>query len=343
MAVSQKVISKNWSDLIKPSKVDVKSKSKNKATFVVEPLERGFGTTLGNSIRRILLSSIRGAAITLVKIEGAMHEFSTVDKVREDIVNIILNLKQVAILSYVSEPQKARINVKGPAVVKAGMIEGSTNFAVVNKDFIIAHVEEGGHLNMELTITTGKGYVPASQNKPEGLAIDYIPIDAIFSPVTQVSFKVEEARVGQVTDYDKLTLTVETNGAITPEDSLSIGAAILQDQVRAFITLEQNEHKDKELKEEKLPFSPNLLKKVSDIELSVRSANCLQNDNIIYIGDLVRKSEAEMLKTPNFGRKSLNEIKFVLGEMGLRFDMKIDGWPPKNIEDLAKKYEDPYN
>ena len=196
---------------------------------------------------------------------------------------------------------------------------------------------------MELTISTGKGYVPAAQNKPEGSSIDIIAIDSIFSPVTQVSFKVEEVRVGQVTDFDKLTLNVETNGAISPEDALSVAASILQDQVRPFIMLEQSEAKEKEHKEEKLPFSPNLLKKVSDIELSVRSANCLQNDNIIYIGDLVRKTEPEMLKTPNFGRKSLNEIKQVLSEMGLKFGMEIDGWPPKNIEELAKRYEDPYN
>lgn len=337
------MLSKNWMELTKPSNVNFNPGSNPavSGTVVVEPLERGFGVTLANSLRRILLSSLQGAAITAVKIEGAVHEFDSLEGVKEDTTDIILNLKEVVLSMQSSERKRVTIEAKGPCVVTAGMIKSGPEVQVINPDHVICHLNENATFVAELTVETGKGYVPASQNRPKDAPIGLIPIDAIFSPVRQVAYKIENSRVGQITDYDKLYLDIETDGSVTPEMSVALAARILQDQLQVFINFEEVEE-DGAGEEEQLKFDRNLLKKVDELELSVRSQNCLKNDNIVYIGDLVRKTEGEMLKTPNFGRKSLNEIKEVLAGMGLRFGMEVDGWPPENIEELARKFEDPY-
>jgi DNA-directed RNA polymerase subunit alpha len=335
------MIAKNWRELIKPSKVNFKEHTNKKAEVVIEPLERGFGLTLGNALRRVLLSSLQGAAVTAIKIDGVLHEFSAIPGVREDVTDIVLNIKSINFIAHSPEKKTLRLKATGPKTITAGDIEETANVEVVNKEQVICNLEAGASVNMELTVETGKGYVPASLNKPADAAIGIIPVDSLFSPVEKVSYRVEQARVGQVTDYDKLILTVETNGSVKPEDAVAYSAKVLQDQLNVFINFEEVEEIS-EVKDE-LPFNKNLLRKVDELELSVRSANCLKNDNIVYIGDLVRKTEAEMLRTPNFGRKSLNEIKEVLSDMGLRFGMDIPGWPPENIEELAKKYEDPFN
>lgn len=336
------MIAKNWTELIKPSKVDVnETKAEQRSVITIEPLERGFGITLGNALRRVLLSSLQGAAVNAIKIDGVLHEFSPLPGVREDVTDVILNLKTLAIRAGSVEKQRLVLKADGPCTVTAGMIDCPADLEIINKDTKICELDKDGSLHIEMTVESGKGYVPAAQNRQQDNAIGVIPIDALYSPVRQVSFKVEEARVGQVTDYDKLILSVETDGTITPENAVAFAAKIIQDQLQVFINFDEVEEVEEE-KEPDLPFSPNLLKKVDELELSVRSANCLKNDNIVYIGDLVRKTEAEMLKTPNFGRKSLNEIKEVLASMGLRFGMEVDGWPPENIEELAKRYEDPF-
>lgn len=336
------LIAKNWRELIKPSKVDFKEQSNKKAEIIIEPLERGFGLTLGNALRRVLLSSLQGAAVTGVKIDGVLHEFSSVQGVREDVVDVILNIKSLNIISHSASRKTLKLKATGPCVVTADMIEDNSDIEVINKDLVICHLDAGATLDAELFVETGKGYVPAAYNKPADAPIGLIAIDALYSPVQKVSYKVEEARVGQVTDYDRLIFTVETNGTVKPEDAIAFAAKILQDQLQVFINFEEVEEVEEKEKDE-LPFNKNLLKRVDELELSVRSANCLKNDNIVYIGDLVRKTESEMLRTPNFGRKSLNEIKEVLSEMGLRFGMEVAGWPPEDIEELSKKYEDPFN
>lgn len=337
------MISKNWQDLIKPSKVQIEpgADANVRACVVVEPLERGFGLTLGNALRRVLLSSLQGAAVTSIKIDSVVHEFSSMDGVREDVTDIVLNLKCIVIRMESLERKRVSLDVTGPCEVTAGMIETGPEIEIVNKDLVICTLDKGYRFHAELTIEIGKGYVPASQNRPVDAPIGLIPVDALFSPVKQVTYKVDNSRVGQVTDYDKLFLDVETDGTITPDMSVALAARILQDQLQTFVSFEEVEEK-KEEEEEELKFDKNLLRKVDELELSVRSQNCLKNDNIVYIGDLVRKSEAEMLKTPNFGRKSLNEIKEVLANMGLRFGMEVDEWPPENIEEMAKRFEDPY-
>ncbi len=337
------MISRNWHELIKPSKVQVEhdGDSETKAVIVVEPLERGFGITIGNALRRVLLSSLQGAAVTAIKIESVQHEFDTIDGVTEDVTDIVLNIKSIVVKMNTSEKKRVYINAVGPCVVTAGMIECSSDVEIVNKDLVICNLNSGHKFNAEFTVETGKGYVPASNNRPEDAPIGLIPVDSLFSPVRRVSYKIDSSRVGRVIDYDKLYLDVETNGTITPEMSVALAARILQDQLNTFISFEEVAEEEL-VEEETLAFDRNLLKKVDELELSVRSQNCLKNDNIVYIGDLVRKSEGEMLKTPNFGRKSLNEIKEVLASMGLRFGMDVDGWPPENIEDLAKRFEDPY-
>ncbi|MEI6730032.1 MAG: DNA-directed RNA polymerase subunit alpha [Pseudomonadota bacterium] len=338
------MISKNWQDLIKPSKLEVDFAKNNSsiATIVAEPLERGFGNTLGVALRRILLSSLQGAAVTAIKIEGVLHEFSSVPGVREDVVNIILNIKELRIKALSHEKKRVTLNAVGPCEVTAGMIEVPHDLEIINKDHVICTLDKGAKLNMEMIVEIGKGYVRASQNRPEDAPIGLIPIDALFSPVRKVSYKIDHSRVGQVTDYDKLSLSIETDGTVTPEDAVAFSARILQDQLRLFINFDEQVVEDKKDEKSELKFSPYLLKKVDELELSVRSANCLKNDNIIYIGDLVQKTEGEMLKTPNFGRKSLNEIKEVLVAMGLKFGMEVAEWPPENIEELARKFEDPY-
>lgn len=334
------IIAKNWRELIKPSKVNFKEHSNRKAVIVIEPLERGFGLTLGNAIRRVLLSSLQGAAVTAVKIEGVLHEFSSISGVKEDVVDIILNIKSLNFISHANDRKILKLKASGSKTVTGADIQETADVQVANKDQVICHLDSGAEIDMELIVDTGKGYVPAAQNKPKENQIGLIPVDALYSPVTKVSYKVEETRVGQVTDYDRLILTVETNGTVKPEDAIAFAAKIIQDQLQVFINFQEVEEV-KEIRDE-LPFNKNLLKKVDELELSVRSANCLKNENIVYIGDLVRKTEGEMLRTPNFGRKSLNEIKEVLTDMGLRFGMEVPGWPPENIDDLAKKYEDPF-
>jgi DNA-directed RNA polymerase subunit alpha len=342
---------KNWQELKKPNALEVKpgNDPKRRATFIAEPLERGFGLTLGNALRRVLLSSLQGAAVTSVKIENVLHEFSSLAGVREDVTDIVLNVKQIALKMQGEGAKRLQLSATGPAEVKAGDIAVTGDIEVMNKDLVICHLDEGASLNMELTVDTGKGYVPAVANRPVDAPIGLIPVDSLYSPVRQVSYKVDNARIGQELDYDKLSLSVETDGTITPEDAVAYAARILQDQLALFVHFEDvapmgaspmigmasapaDEGDTNQL-------NRYLLKKVDELELSVRSANCLKNDNIIYIGDLVQKTEAEMLRTPNFGRKSLNEIKEVLSSMGLRLGMDIPGWPPENIEEMAKKLE----
>ncbi len=334
------MIQKNWQELIKPTNLDVTSlDGENKAKIVVEPLERGFGLTLGNAIRRVLLSSLQGGAVTSIKIDGVLHEFSVVPGVREDVTDIVLNIKGLAVAVH-SEGQKTMtLKAEGPCEVTAAMIDTGHDVEIMNPDLVICNLDAGAKINMEMTVGTGKGYVPAALNKASDAPIGVIPVDAIYSPVRKVSYKVENTRVGQATDYDKLTLIVETNGVVSPEDAVALAARILQDQLKPFINFDEPEA-EVEAEKEELPFNRNLLKKVEELELSVRSANCLKNDNIVYIGDLVQKTEAEMLRTPNFGRKSLNEIKEVLAKMGIHLGMDTPGWPPENIEELIRRCDE---
>jgi DNA-directed RNA polymerase subunit alpha len=338
------VIQKNWQELIRPTKLDVKQsdEDKNRAIIEAEPFERGFGLTLGNSLRRVLLSSLQGAAVTAIQIEGVLHEFSSIAGVREDVTDVILNVKNIAVKMEVEGPKRLSLDVTGPEVVTAGMIEEISGVEIMNPDLQLCHLDAGATLKMEFIVNTGKGYCVAAVNRPDDCPIGLIPIDSIFSPVKKVAYKVENARVGQVTDYDKLLMTIDTDGTVTPEDAVAYAARILQDQLKTFINFEEPETVQEDKKEDELPFNKNLLRKVDELELSVRSANCLKNDNIIYIGDLVQKTEAEMLRTPNFGRKSLNEIKEVLSQMSLHLGMDVPEWPPENIEDMAKKIEEPF-
>jgi DNA-directed RNA polymerase subunit alpha len=339
------VIERNWRSLIRPEKLEVEPAGADPsrfATVVAEPLERGFGMTLGNALRRVLLSSLQGAAVTAVRIDGALHEFSSLQGVREDVTDIVLNVKQLAIRMQGEGPKRLQLTASGPGEVTAGQIQTTGDIEIANPDLVLCALDEGAKLSMELTVNTGKGYVPAAQNRPEDAPIGLIPIDAIYSPVRRVAYRVEPTRVGQVTDYDKLVLTVETDGTVLPDDAVALAARILQDQLQLFINFDEPRQRVVEEVRDDLPFNRNLLRKVDELELSVRSANCLKNDNIVYIGDLVQKTEQEMLRTPNFGRKSLNEIKEVLTSMGLSLGMTVPGWPPENIEDLAKKLEEPF-
>jgi DNA-directed RNA polymerase subunit alpha len=333
-------IQANWKELIKPSKVAMSASGdgKKSATFTIEPLERGFGHTLGNALRRVLLSSLQGSAITQVQIDGAVHEFSPLPGVLEDVTEIILNLKALAIRSHASEPKTIFLRKKGAGPVTAGDIEGTHDIDIIDPSHHIATLSEKGELNIALVVGTGKGYSPAAERKDEERQPGTILIDAIYSPIRRVSFKVDNARVGQVTDYDKLVMEVESNGVVAPEDALAFAARILQDQLAVFINFEDIADESGR-RDDIIDINPHLLMKVDELELSVRSANCLKNENIVYIGDLVQKSEGEMLKTPNFGRKSLNEIKELLGQMGLGLGMRLENWPPENIEDLARRMD----
>ena len=337
-------IQKNWQELIKPNKLEISlgDDPKRIATIVAEPLERGFGLTLGNSLRRILLSSLQGAAITSVHIDGVLHEFSSIPGVREDVTDIVLNIKDIAIKMQGEGPKRMTLKQRGPGPVLAGDIAAPGDIQVLNPNLVICTLDDGAEIRMEFTVATGKGYVPADRNRAEDAPIGLIPVDSLYSPVKKVSYRIENTREGQVLDYDKLTMTVETNGAISPEDSVAYAARILQDQLNVFVNFEEPRREEASTSIPELAFNPALLKKVDELELSVRSANCLKNDNIVYIGDLIQKSEAEMLRTPNFGRKSLNEIKEVLAQMGLHLGMEVPGWPPENIEELARKFEDQY-
>ena len=339
------MLQKNWTELIKPNKLDIAGgvNPSRQASVVAEPLERGFGLTLGNAMRRVLMSSLQGAAVTSLQIEGVLHEFSSIPGVREDVTDIVLNVKGMALRMHSEGPKRMTLTATGPGEVTASQIETGPDIEIMDPDHILMTLDQGARVVMELTVESGKGYVPAAQNRAADAPIGLIPVDALFSPVTKVSYHVGNARVGERTDLDKLTMEIETNGAITPEDCMALAARILQDQLQLFVNFEEPKADQPiEVIDDELEFNRNLLRKVDELELSVRSANCLKNDNIVYIGDLVQKTEAEMLRTPNFGRKSLNEIKEVLSQMGLHLGMEIPAWPPENIEDLAKRLEEPF-
>ena len=333
---------KNWPEVIQPTKIDVDKKDKKTYGSVsIEPLERGFGLTIGNALRRILLSSLQGAAVTSIQIDGVLHEFSSIPGMIEDVTEFILNIKSLALKLNSDQPKKMSLKASGPGEVKASDIEAGSDIEIINPDLILCHLDKSAKINLELTVQNGKGYVAAELQKKEDKQIGLILVDSIFSPVKKVSYNIENSRVGQVTDYDKLTLNVETNGSMEPDDAIAMSARILQEQLQYFINFEEPEIDDKSKEEEsEIKFNRNLLRKVDELELSVRSANCLRNDNIVYIGDLVQKSENDMLRTPNFGRKSLNEIREVLMQMGLNLGMDISDWPPENIEELSKNLDD---
>ena len=335
------VNSKNWKSLIKPAKLDVQlSDDKSHAKIIAEPLEKGYGLTLGNSLRRILLSSIRGTAVTAIQIDGVLHEFTSIKGVREDVTDIVLNIKSLALKSNSETSKKLILDAKGPGEIKASDITPVTDIEILNPDLVICNLDENTNFHMEMTVGTGKGYISAEMNKPEEPPLGLIPIDSLFSPVKKVSFSVENTRAGSALDYDKLIMTVETNGTVDAEDAIAYSARIFQDQLSMFVNFEDPQEVVKEVKSSEPEFNRNLLKRVEELELSVRSMNCLKNDNIIYIGDLVQKTEPEMLRTPNFGRKSLNEIKEVLNTMSLYLGMEIPNWPPDNIAELSKKLEE---
>ncbi len=338
------MIEKNWKSLINTEIIEIKNHDNNPflATVNVEPLERGFGVTIGNALRRVLLSSLQGTAITGMQVQGVLHEFSTIPGVIEDVTDIVLNVKGITLKMDVEGPKRLRLNVNGPAKVTADMIELTAGFEIMNPEHHICTLDKGAKLEVEFIVENGKGYIPANSNNQDEMPIGLIPIDALFSPIKKVAYRVDNTRVGQQTDYDKLLFDIETDGTLTPEDAIAFGARILTEQLKPFINFDEPEPEVEEDAESVLPFNRSLLKKVDELELSVRSANCLKNDNIVYIGDLVQKTEPEMLRTPNFGRKSLNEIKEVLKIMSLELGMDVEGWPPENIEELAKKHEDPY-
>jgi len=335
------IISHNWKDLIKPSKLNIKSnEDKSLTTVIAEPLEKGYALTIGNSLRRILLSSIQGSAITAIQIDGVLHEFSSIKGVREDVTDIVLNVKLLSIQVMSEEPKKLILDVKGPGEIKAKDIQANPDVKILNPDLVLCHLDENTKFYMELIANTGKGYRPAEKNKKDDSPLGLITIDSLFSPVKNVSYTVENAREGKSLDYDKLVMNVETDGSIPAEDAVAYAARIFQDQLSLFVNFEEPAEIEKAPKVVELEFNKNLLRKVDELELSVRSMNCLKNDNIIYIGDLVQKTEPEMLRTPNFGRKSLNEIKEVLNGMSLYLGMEIPKWPPENIAELSKKLED---
>ncbi len=328
---------KSWKDLIRPKRLEVEKETLTPTygRFTAEPFERGFGITIGNSLRRILLSSLQGGAITSLKIDGVLHEFSTIPGTKEDVTEIILNLKEVRLKLHTEGSKTIRVKAEGPKVLKAGDILTGDAVEILNPDHYIATLSRDGKLSMEMVVKMGRGYVPAERNKEEGQPIGTIPMDAIFSPIKKVNYTVTNARVGQITDYDKLILEVWTDGSLNPEEAVAHAAKILKDQLSIFITFEEEEEEVSypEDEEEKEAFNENLLRSVDELELSVRSANCLKHANIKLIGDLVQRTEAEILATKNFGRKSLNEIKEILTEMGLSLGMKLDHWPPKKSED----------
>lgn len=326
---ASQLTAKNWKDLIRPKAISIDETSQRAtyAKFTCEPLERGFGLTLGNALRRVLLSSLQGTAVTAVRIDGALHEFTSVPDVTEDVTDIVLNLKQVVVRCESPTVQTLRLEKDGPGVVMAGDISCPSGVEILNKDLVVCNVSKGGRFSAELTIGNGHGYVPADRNKTPTMPIGTIPIDALFSPIRKVNYTVTNARVGQQTDYDKLSLEVWTNGAVLPADAVAYAAKILKDQLTIFINFEEEPDTVYKEEEEEEPLNENLFRTVEELELSVRSANCLQNANIHLIGELVQRTEAEMLKTKNFGRKSLKEIREILSEMGLSFGMRIDNWP----------------
>ena len=325
------MIHKNWTEIIKPKRLEVDSETHDRfyGKFSCEPLERGFGTTLGNALRRVLLYSLRGAAITAVRIKDVYHEFSAIPGVLEDITEILLNLKQVRVKMVGDGVKIVRLEAQGKGEVKAGDIQTDGTLEILNPEHHIASLAADGQLSLEMTVKSGKGFVPAEANKEEDQPIGYIPLDASFSPIMKVNYVVTQARVGQRTDYDKLTLEVWTDGSLLPENAVAYAAKILKEHLNMFINFEEEpEGLEERAAEEPPPFNENLYRGVNELELSVRAANCLRNASIRYIGELVQKTEQEMLKTKNFGRKSLNEIKEILGEMGLHLGMKLENFSP---------------
>lgn len=336
------MIEKNWQELIRPMNPEIipGRNPERTATITAEPLETGFGMTLGNALRRVLLSSLQGSAVTAIQIDGIVHEFTSIPGVLEDVTNIVLNMKGLSVRMHSEGPKRLLLKKNTAGPVTGADIEETADVEILNPDHVLCTLDEGANIRMELTVSTGKGYVSAAESRPEDAPIGLISIDALYSPVRRVAYRVENTREGQVLDYDKLLMDIETNGAVTPEDAIAVAARILQDQFQVFVNFDDPESAKREDDKPELDFNPALLRKVDELELSVRSANCLKNDNIVYIGDLIQKSEAEMLRTPNFGRKSLNEIKEVLAAMGLHLGMDAPNWPPENIEELAKKYDD---
>ncbi|QQR90428.1 MAG: DNA-directed RNA polymerase subunit alpha [Myxococcales bacterium] len=322
------IVSRNWRDLIKPRSIPVDSESVTATygKFVCEPLERGFGITLGNSLRRVLLSSLQGAAISKVRIDGALHEFTSVPDVVEDVTDIVLRLKQVVVRAHTAKTHTVYLDKEGPCEIKAGDIQVTDQVEVLNPDHVICNVAKGGRFKAELIVNVGRGYVPSDRNKDPEDPLGTVAIDALFSPIRKVNYTVTNARVGQITDYDKLTLEVWTDGSVTPQDAVAYAAKILKEQLTIFINFEETEEPELFEKQEEEPLNENLFRSVEELELSVRSANCLQNANINFIGELVQRTEADMLKTKNFGRKSLKEIREILSRMGLSLGMRIDNW-----------------
>jgi len=331
------MVQKSWKDIIRPKRLEAEKETLTPfyGKFTAEPFERGFGITIGNSLRRILLSSLQGAALTSVKIDGVLHEFSTIPGVKEDVTEIILNLKEVRLKLHTEGPKTIRVKAEGPKVLKAGDFITGDAVEVLNPDHPIATLSRDGKLAMEMVVKMGRGYVPAERNKDENQPIGTIPMDAIFSPIRKVNYMVTNARVGQITDYDKLTLEVWTDGSLNPEEAVAHAAKILKDQLSIFITFDEVEEEEESVQEQQAEsdkLNENLFRSVDELELSVRSANCLKHADIKLIGDLVQKTEAEILATKNFGRKSLNEIKEILAEMGLSLGMRLEGWPHKKAE-----------
>lgn len=322
-------IYKNWRSLIKPRKIEVdqETRSDSYAKIVIKPLERGFGLTLGNALRRILLSSLQGAAITAVRIQGVDHEFSTIQGVQEDVANILLNLKKAKLKLLENEHAVMRLVKKGTGPVTLGEFETGGHVEILNPDLVVCNFTDEGSIDLEVEIEMGKGFVLAEENRDPDAPVGTMFVDSHFAPVSRCNYTVTNARVGQVTDYDRLNLEIWTNGSVTPEDALGLSSKILKDQVQVFINFDEYvEPEEIEIPREDHQFNEHLNRRVDELELSVRSANCLQNANIRYIGELVQKSESEMLRTKNFGRKSLNEIKEILTEMSLGLGMNIEGW-----------------
>jgi len=331
------MVQKSWKDLIRPKRLEAEKETLTLfyGKFTAEPFERGFGITIGNSLRRILLSSLQGAALTSVKIDGVLHEFSAIPGVKEDVTEIILNLKEVRLKLHTEGPKTIRVKAEGPKVLKAGDILTGDAVEILNPDHTIATLSRDGKLSMEMVVKMGRSYIPAERNRDENQPVGTIPMDAIFSPIKKVNYTVTNARVGQITDYDKLTLELWTDGSLNPEEAVAHAAKILKDQLSIFVTFEEGEEEEITVQEHQGDIdklNENLFRSVDELELSVRSANCLKHADIRLIGDLVQKTEAEILATKNFGRKSLNEIKEILTEMGLGLGMKLDNWPHKKAE-----------
>jgi len=338
--MNQEQTAKNWRALIRPRALESEDESPTHYwKFSCEPLERGFGVTLGNALRRVLLSSLQGAAITSLRINGVLHEFSTIPGVMEDVSDIVLNLKEVRVRLHGEGPKTLRVHKKGEGLLTAGdLVSEDATVEIVNPEHKVATLSQDADLEMELTVAAGKGYVRAEKNKTEDMPIGTVPIDSIFSPVKRINYTVTPARVGRETDFDRLNFEIWTDGTVGPVDAVAYGAKILKEQLTIFINFEEPVEMPQPLPEEPQPLNPHLFKSVDELELSVRSANCLQNANIRYIGELVQRSESEMLKTKNFGRKSLNEIKEVLASMGLELGMILESYPDRaEIERIRER------